>query len=240
MINILRCVDFECSGMDPEKDGARVIEIGWVDVARQTDGSWAMGPTEEILVDPQHRIPPETSGIHHITDDMVTGCPTFSVAATELMVNASGVVFCAHNAAYEKKFFTVPAQWIDTYRVAYHLAPKAPNHKLQTLRYFLKLELERDRSFPCHRAGPDAYVGAALLLRMLKKLTVEEMIEISSKPIIFQKLGFGMHADKPLEAVPTGYLRWILDREKHEGFDEDVEATARYHINQRQTQESAR
>lgn len=239
----VRVVDLESTGLDPKKDDARVCELGFTDVVYSiATSSWVVEETFSTLVNPGHRIPPEMSGVHGITDDMVDGSPTFSQAMQMILDNPNGVVLCAHRAGFEKQFITVPAAWLDTWKIAVHLAPKAPNYKQGTLRYYLKLDVDPVRAAPAHRAGPDSYVCATLVRRMLMsgKMTIDEMIDFSSRPVILNRLFFGKHEGEPLEAVPTHYLRWILDEEKHEPFDEDTVATARYHINQRQTQESAR
>lgn len=240
---IIRCVDVETTGEDPAKDGAEVCEIGWCDLLRG-NSSWEIEPSgpRSMLVKPTKPIPAITSAIHHIVDVDVEGAPPFSTAAQALFKDAADVVLCAHNARFERMFITTPATWICSYKCAVMLAPNAPKHKLQVLRYWLKLLVNEEWAHPPHRAGADAYVSAVLMQRMLKsgKMTLEQMIDLADRPIILPRLHFGKHEGEPLEAVPTGYLRWILDRDKHEGFDEDVEATARYHINQRQTQESAR
>jgi exodeoxyribonuclease X len=231
MISIIRCLEFETTGLDPT-DGARVCEIGITDVMAlptssndARDVQWAIGPTKSILVNPGHHIPAEISAVHHITDADVAAAPPFSEVAQVILEDASEVCLCAHNNRFEQKFFTVPAPWIDTYRVALHLAPQAPEHKLQTLRYWLKLDADKDRASPPHRAGPDTYVTALLVQRMLAKLSVTQMIEISSRPAILPKLTFGVM--KPLEEVPSSYLHWLLDNITD---DEDVIATARHHL----------
>lgn len=143
------------------------------------------------------------------------------------------MVLCAFNSRFEQKFFTVPAPWLDPYRVALHLAPQAPSHSLQALRYWLRLELNKERASPPHRASADTYITAALLQRMLAKLSVEEMLKISSRPAILPRLTFGKHAMQPLEDVPTGYLHWIVENITD---DEDVLATARHHLELRKPQ----
>ena len=49
-------------------------------------------------------------------------------------------------------------------------------HSNQVLRYWLGLRLDADLAMPPHRAGPDAYVTAHLLLRMMALASVEQMI----------------------------------------------------------------
>ncbi len=224
---ILRALDFECTGLDPAKDGAEVIEIGYVDI---TGDDWTIGVPQSILVRPTRPIPAIASAVHHLTDADVAGAQPFSVAALPLLEQAADTVLCAHFAKYEKQFFTVPARWVCTWKVAIHLAPKAPGHKLQELRYFLKLDVDKKLAEPPHRAAPDAYVCAALVKRMLAKLTVQQMIEISSRPAILPCFIFGKHAMKPIEEIDDGYLRWVLENIPD---DEDVRATAAHHLQMR-------
>lgn len=237
-IELIRVVDFETTGLDP-KDGARVCEIGWTDVYRMDDESWVIGKTYSSLVDPQCHIPSNMSAVHDITDEDIEfeKPPLFSEIAKRILDDASGVALCAHNSRFEQKFFTVPAPWIDTYRVALTLAPKAPGHKLGELRYWLKLDVNKARAQPAHRAGPDTYICAALLVRMLKKMSVQDMLEVSSRPAILTYFNFGKHAMEPIEDIETGYLHWVVDNRKD---DEDIVATARHHLELRSPQKSMR
>lgn len=221
---IVRCIDFECSGLAPPE--AAVIEIGWTDLNDET-GSWDVGATHSTFVNPGHLIPAETSAVHHIVDGDVASSPTFSEASIPLLSGAP-VALCAHFAKYEKQFFPADGvPWICSYKVALHLAPNAPAHNLQTLRYWLNLAVHKETAAPPHRAGPDSYVGAHLLARMLPKLTVEQMIEISSRPALLSKFHFGKHKDCPLAKVPSDYLDWIV---RQNDMDEDVIHTARHHL----------
>lgn len=232
---ILRAVDVETSGLDPVH-GASVVEIGWCDVVDLPKDKpedvmqWAISAPRSILVNPGHPIPPDCSAVHHITDTDVAGAPKFSEALPALLKDGPDVVLCAHVAKFEQLFITVPATWICTWKVALHLAPNARSHSLQTLRYWLKLDVDRKLAEPPHRAGPDAYVCAHLIVRMLAKLTVQEMIEISSRPAVLGKLYFGKHAGVPIAQVPSDYLDWIIGQS---GMDEDVRFTARAELHRR-------
>jgi len=247
---LIRSVDFETTGMDPAVD--RVVEIGYTDirwvetVGANPDwnpndpkspttiplgGRWIVERPRTELIDPQRKIPPQASGVHHITDNMVAGKPTFSQAAPCLLTG--GPILCAHNAAFEKKWFTTPAQWICTWKGAVVLAPHAPEHKLQTLRYWLKLDLDVDEADPPHRAGPDSYVAAHLLVRMLTKLSVDELIAIEPHPVILPRFRFGEHQGKPIDDIPSSYLEWML-RANNPPFNEDERATATHHLKLRE------
>jgi exodeoxyribonuclease X len=134
-------------------------------------------------------------------------------------------VYAAHRAAFEQSFLPGVGPFICTWKVAVTLAPNAPGHSLQELRYWLKLDVDRAIADRAHRAGPDAYVCAALLLRMLAsgKMTVEQMIELSAGPVVLPKLHFGKHAGVPVREVPRDYWQWCLRQE----MDADVLHTAR-------------
>jgi exodeoxyribonuclease X len=177
------------------------------------------------------------SAIHHLTDDMVKDAAPIELVLRDLFDNADYA--CSHMSRFDRMFLPVPdVDWLDTYRASVSLAPKAPSWKLQALRYWLKLDVDIGRAMPPHRAGPDSYVTAVLLARILGKMTVEQMFEVSSRPMLLPRFGFGKHKGVPLEEVPADYLRFIIDC-KDPPFDEDVLATARHHLKDRQTKRRA-
>jgi exodeoxyribonuclease X len=234
---LIRCIDTETTG---EKPDIRLVEVGWCNLipiyhADESPHHWELDPPKSMLCDPGVPVSPEASAIHHITDAAVIGMPT---PAEQLMIACDvphDAVFAAHNADYDRDLVGRPDHaWIDTYKVAVHLAPMAPSFKLQALRYWLKLDLDVTLAFPAHRAGPDAYVTAKLLLRMLAKLSVGEMIDISNQPAFLPRFGFGKHRNVPIAEVPSGYLKWILDTDKpSEMFDDNVIHTAIMELSRR-------
>lgn len=104
-----------------------------------------------------------------------------------------------------------------------------PSHSNQVLRYWLDLDrssgFDRAMAMPPHRALPDAYVTAHILIRLLKESTIEEMVGISSRPALLRRIGFGKHKGLLFSEAPSDYLRWIVDKAE---FDVDVTATARF------------
>lgn len=232
-MNRIRFVWTEKNGrLAPE---AAVCEIGYTDVwhAKPEGGDphWHVGATTATFVNPWRPIPPEISAVHHIVDADIVGAPSFDEAIAPVLTGTK-VVLCAHNAKFERQFITAPATWICTYKVALHLAPNAPAHNLQTLRYWLKLDVDRVKASPPHRAGPDTYVNAHLVARMAARLTIEDMVSISARPAMLPKFHFGKHQGVPLRDVPSDYLNWVVSP-KGITDDEDVLFTARYHLKMR-------
>ena len=89
-----------------------------------------------------------------------------------------------------------------------------------------------------HRAWPDAVITSEILKVCLNYLSVEEMIDISSKPALLVRIPFGRQKGQFWSDADVGFLEWVLDRD----FDADVMHTARhYHtkylIEQKSTQE---
>ena len=69
--------DIESTGVNARQD--RIIELAAIRV--EPDGT----ETEKCwLLNPGVPIPPETTAIHGITDDIVKNCPTFADAAAEI------------------------------------------------------------------------------------------------------------------------------------------------------------
>ena len=85
---------------------------------------------------------------------------------------------------------------------------------------------------PPHRAGPDAYLGAALIARILAAgaASIEDMVRWSNGPALLPRINFGKHKGARWEDVPADYLRWVVDKSD---LDRDVKANARHHLKQR-------
>lgn len=228
----IRVVDFETTAL--ELPQAAVVEVATVDLVGtpQEGGAWTWKRERmwSSLVNPGVPIPPEASAVHHITDADVAAAPAWVGVVDKLMVPTEYALgpdfFAAANAKFEQQFASVgDIPWICSYRVGVTLWPEAPNHKNQTLRYFLKMRLDPALANPPHRAGPDAYVTAAILRAALTRfiVTPDELAEISAKPVVLPRLHFGKHAGVPIAEVPGDYLAWVL---KQTDMDEDAKHTA--------------
>lgn len=238
---IIRTIDVETCGLPP--DNNQVVEVATLDlVAHQTDDRmvWTRDRMWSSLVNPGRPIPPEASGVHHITDDMVKDAPSMDDALKEQITQLVPDCYAAHEARFEAVCLPwLTVKWICTRKCAATLWPDAPNHKNQTLRYWLGLKLADPSLAVPHRAPGDAYVTAAILRRVLSQITVEEAITISANPVLLQKFNFGEHALKPIDDVPTSYLDWIVNKSKGP-WDDDVMFTARQHLGHRRSTERNR
>jgi DNA polymerase-3 subunit epsilon len=95
-------LDTETTGMNLDAD--QVIELGLLKFEYDRE-SGAVGRVLEVydgLEDPGRPIPPESTAIHHITDDMVRG-QRLDEAAIARLLEGVGVVI-AHNAGFDRPF----------------------------------------------------------------------------------------------------------------------------------------
>ena len=220
----IRSIDFETTGLPTADDPQEVVEIGWCNIV---DGA-IEGVPRAVLRNPQRSIPHEAMAVHHITDAMVR-----EATGSLVVLMPEPDYFCAHNADYERQFFTTLVPFICTYKVALRLWPEAPSHGLQFLRYHLGLEVSADLAAPPHRAGPDAYLGAALMVRILQedRVGIDEMVRWSSGHALLPRCPLFKHKGKKWEDVPTDYLDWIVN--KPNDCTAEVKANARHHLKSR-------
>lgn len=200
---LIRVVDFETTGLDPERDG--ICEVGWTDVHNE-----GVQHTSSFLCDPGCVISTEAMSVHHIRNEEVAGLPPaqYNLAHMDQEVDA----FCAHNAEFEQGFWPgrpkeVP--WICTYKVALRTHPESLRHTNQYLRYDLGLATDPVRASPAHRAGPDTYVTALLLLELMKYASLEDMIKWSGGVALLPRIPFGKYKNRGWGDVPADYLKWV-------------------------------
>lgn len=226
----IRVVDFETTGF-PEDTVRGICEVGFTDLT----ADWKVGPTTSFLVNPGHPIPPQTRAIHHISDDDVASAISPDIALAALMNGMEPTdVFAAHNSKFEQAFFAGGGRrWICTMQGAKHLFPDAPGHSNQTLRYWLGIDNEFDdpaRAMPPHRAGPDTFVTAHILARLVFASSVDELVRLTTAPVVLRDVTFGKHRGMKWKDLPWDYLNWVATKSD---LGADEKHTARHYLGAR-------
>jgi len=230
----IRTIDFETTGFDKEQ-GARVCEAAFTDVALRKDGvAKIIEPenTQSQLFDPEQDMPPEVQAVHHIGSEELIGKPPSWKAFPWLMEGMEdGDAFAAHNADFERQFFGGGQHpWICTYKCALDVWPEAPKHSNQVLRYWLDLDadfVDASKASPAHRAGPDTYVTAYILARLLNMRTVEQLVDITRQPPKLHIVTFGKHKGQKWSDLPYDYLDWIANKSD---MSDDIKHNARINM----------
>lgn len=204
-MTIIRVVDFETTGLAPP---AEVCEVGICDITlegRRLDDvrSWLCSVTA---------IPPEIRAIHHIT---VAECAKFPAFDQTKIFDEPCEAVAAHNSAFETLFFTPSVPVICTYKSALRVWPDAPSHSNGALRYWLedqgKIILDHSMTQPSHRAGPDSYVTANILMALFDAgKTGREMVAWTKEPALLPKCPIGKFKGLPWPQVDGGFLSWML------------------------------
>jgi exodeoxyribonuclease X len=188
------------------------------------------------LVNTQDAVPPESSAVHHLTEDDLCMAPAWDWVKEQIGVGSPSV-FAAHYADFEKGWLTTDIigtdTWICTFKCALRLWPDAPSHSNQSLRYWLKHEgLCRATAEKAHRAGPDSYVTAFHLRKMLTLASVAQLIEWTSQPALLITCRLPAHRGILWRDVPSSYLEWVADKST---LDENTKFTARHWLTARES-----
>jgi ATP-dependent DNA helicase DinG len=144
-------LDVETTGFDPRRDA--IIEVA-VLVAR--------GPEVlerfSTLVDPHRPIPPETTQLTGIDDEMVRGAPDVFTALETVAGLVGDRDIVAHNAEFDRAFLAesaspharaLPGSWLDSLELARIALPRLATHRLRDLADAFGLAPSS------HRAGDD-------------------------------------------------------------------------------------
>lgn len=231
----LRVVDIETSGGKPSE----IIEIAAVDVFQEA-GEWRASQPRSRLFRPHGPITVHATAIHHLKSGdfpaFMPVCDTPELKAF-LFEGHQPDVLVAHNATFEsahiKGDITGDLRWICTVKGAKSAWPEAPGYSNQVLRYWRDLDLDPALAMPPHRAGPDAWVTAHILLDLLETLSVEDLLEATHQPRKLDTIPFGRYRGKAWSDVPHDYLAWMALQSQ---MDADVVARARVEMLTRQSQ----
>lgn len=164
-------IDFETTGTSP-RCGARTTEIAAVLV----DGGRIVDSFQSLMHSGA-RVPPFIERLTGISNAMLRRAPPAADVMREVMRFTAGCPLVAHNAAFDRGFWTAEAElaacapdpahaFACTLLLSRRVFPDAPDHKLGTLAAWQQLP----DSGRAHRALADATTTAHLLLRLQDEL----------------------------------------------------------------------
>ncbi len=198
--------DTETTGVSTKNDF--IIELAAYDPEQDR--------TFEELIKPDIPIPPGATAIHHITDEMVAGKPSFKKVAGDFVKFCEGeTVLIAHNnnqfdepmlqnefARHELEF--PDWKFLDSLKWARRYRPDLPRHSLQVLR--------ETYGFPennAHRALDDVITLHRVFQAMIGDLSMDTVYELLEVGQFIQIMPFGKYKGKPLQVVPPSYIEWL-------------------------------
>lgn len=160
LVNDFTVLDFETTGLSPENDCIiQVAAVKYRDFKKIDEFV--------MFVNPLIPIPKFITDINGITEDNVKGSPTIDKVLPQLIEFIGEDAIVAHNASFDMKFLLAKMQAnnieyrkfksLDTLSLARKYIDFTKNHKLETLKSFLKLN-----HLSSHEALHDCYVTAEL------------------------------------------------------------------------------
>jgi len=217
-------LDLETTGLEA-KD--RICEIGFI----------ANEKSFHTFCKSEKKIGTQAMSVHHITNEMIKDacvCQETQTYKALQSYNSKENVLVAHNINFDlemlkKEGFEADFEIIDTLRCVKALIPECEQFNLQYLRYELLLYKEEKTlanelglELQEHRALSDALHTKLLYEVLLQYATLSQLIEISSKPVLMDKLLFGKYRGHYIEEIAeldSSYLHWLMGLED---IDEDL------------------
>lgn len=187
--------DTETTGLEPS-NGDEMISIAGV---RIVNGRIMRGEVFDHYIHPGRSIPPASTKIHHITNEMVADAPSVDVVLPKFHTFVSDAVLVAHNAAFDMKFLSLKQEQtglkfsnpvLDTVLLAAHLQGQTSSLTLDTLAEQFGIEIPPEVR---HTALGDSLATAEVLLRLIDLLeatgikTLRDAVEAEKKAAAIRK-----------------------------------------------------
>jgi DNA polymerase-3 subunit epsilon len=170
--------DTETTGLSTKNDD--VIQIG---AMRIINGKKVNGEIFNHYVDPKRPIPPASTKIHGITDDMVNGAPLLPEVINNFHKFCKNAVLIAHNAPFDLAFlkreqsetlqFNHPV--LDTVLLSAIIYGQTNSHTLDALAERLNVQIEKKAR---HTALGDAIATADIFLKLLPILEAKGIVTL--------------------------------------------------------------
>lgn len=190
--------DIESTGLSPRKD--RIIELAAVKVAPgggETERCWLLNPTVSI--------PPETTAIHGISDEIVKNCPTFAEKAAEILEFFRG----ADLSGFNIDRFDIPCLEEEFARVGMNFSASS-RRRIDVQRIYHRKEprdLSAAVSFYLGRNHDGAH-GAEADARATLEVLKAQLTRYPDLPQTPAALDEYLVPNDPLNADRMGMLRW--------------------------------
>jgi DNA polymerase III alpha subunit (gram-positive type) len=225
-------LDTETTGLDAED---RLVEVGYriPGIVNSSQRFKAVVPVKIGAM-----------AVNHITNSMLENMIAFEGSAMQVALRKfaeEGYVLVAHNAPFDLAMLAkegiVFENYIDTKKMSHALDPdqEMESHRLQYLRYYYGVELPEAEA---HTAEGDIAVLEAVyncLHEKLGKPSIEELMELSKRPVLHTKFKFGKYNGNDIAsvaAVNPGYLEWLLKSKEENGQnEEDWIYTLKHYLN---------
>ncbi len=228
LVKPLAFIDLETTGINPGRD--RIIEIAIVKI--NPDGTEVK---KRKLLNPEMPIPPDSSAIHGITDDMVKDAPTFKQVANEIKQFIEGCDL----GGYNSNKFDIPllveeflrngveiklhqAKMLDVQRVFHVMEPRT---LVAAYKFYCNKVLDNAHSAEADATATWEVLEAQLerypdlgdsIDTILKAVGEDELVDFARRltlqdgKIVFN---FGKHKGKEVEAVfrqERSYYDWMM------------------------------
>jgi DNA polymerase-3 subunit epsilon len=171
----LIAIDLETTGLSPLVD--RIIEIALFKVTKDSCEVF------QTLINPEIPIPPHTTAIHNITDEMVTNAPLLNDVLDELKSFVGHYPIVAHNAKFDLGFIVMGMQKgklplaanpiYCSCKLSRHTHKETSNHKLATLVKELDIPLVNH-----HRALDDAFASLKVFISSLGRISAAQRTDL--------------------------------------------------------------
>lgn len=180
--------DSETTGLDPKTDA--VVQLGGV---RVVNGKIVEGEEFDTLVNPNRPIPPSSTEVHKISDDMVADAPLFGSVCRHFHQYCENAVIVAHNAPFDMAFlrretkgadFTYDHPVLDTVHLSAVVFGGSAEHTLDAICARLNIDIPE---LVRHSALGDALATAKALVAMIPILEARGLVTFAEVRAEVQK-----------------------------------------------------
>ncbi len=195
--------------------------------------------TNYDLVNEGKKVPPLASSINHITNEMIKDKVKLKESDTYKFLvenNNEDSILVGHNIKFDlEKLNSIGFFWegkiIDTMRVTKHLIPECEFFSLQFLRYELRIYKKEKTAIFAHNSQSNVILIKYLYDYLKEMVCDDEMVTLSSKKVLLEKLNFGKYSGRYIEDIVVsdrGYLEWLLGSASD--LDDDLRYSMEYYL----------